>query len=116
MAFAEAGSLGICNGTAFSADGTLLAGCFQGLGGKGRILAIDVVQGKIVADHSFPQPLNLMVPNAFASSSPALQWVPDNSGWLAYGDTIIDRQSGAAGFSIGSLVKSTFHGPRRMAT
>lgn len=104
-----------CQGLAFSPDGTLLAGCFQGTG-NGRIIAVDVAQGKVVVDHKFPQPLNLMVPNAFAHRGASIEWLIDNSGWFVYGDTVIDREKGTPRFSLTQTGAKLQAGPRKIAS
>jgi hypothetical protein len=104
---------GSCEGIAFSPDGTLLALCLKS-GSKGRILAVDVTAGKVVADHKYPQSLKRMVRSASRHKGPALEWLPDNSGWLVHGDTVLDRATGKPRFSVAEAGIKRQTGPGRV--
>lgn len=91
--------LSLCDGLAFSNDGCLLACCFST---AGRIVAVDVTQGKIIADHSHLKLANMQIQRDYGT--PALQWLSDANGWLLYGNTVIDRVTGQRGLSLPSTI------------
>ncbi len=56
-----------------------------------RVLSWDVSTGKNSVDFKFHTDPKTLGEFAYAYKGPILQWLPDNSGWLLYGRTIIDR-------------------------
>jgi hypothetical protein len=85
----EDGDFGMtCRGLAFSPDGKELAGAF-GVGFASRILVWDILTGNLVANH--PIRMNWR-PGIYVKGE--VQWLPDGSGWLIGGSTILDRKSG----------------------
>jgi WD40 repeat protein len=75
---------------AFSYDGKQLALLAANDKGKDVVQSWDFTTGKRTANHN----LNTSLAQTAAFYSPALQWLPDSTGWLAYGQFMIDRQRG----------------------
>src|SRR5262249_17953962 len=84
-----------CRGLAFAPSGGELAGVFQ-VDTHSRILVWDVARGDVVADHAFPQNFQTALPHAAFYRGKKIDWLADGSGWLVYGQAIIDRASGAS--------------------
>lgn len=76
-----------CNGLAFSPDGAELAGLFSNTLNS-RVIAWEVAKGGVVADHSFDVKLRATF------KGPALQWLMGRSGWLVYGRTLVEHDTG----------------------
>jgi hypothetical protein len=76
---------------------------------RGRLIVWNAASGKLVADHAYPRSLTHTTPHGIIDAGPGLDWLPDGSGWLASGDTVIDRESGQA---VGSLSQAGQNLPR----
>jgi WD40 repeat protein len=101
-----------CDGLAFSPDGTALAGLFT-LGGETHLTSWDATTGKLVSD--FPTPGHNVYGKSFSYKAPALQWLPDQSGWLIQDQTFVERQSGQIVWSMPfPAIKYSEHGPRKV--
>ena len=82
-----------CQGLAFSPDGTTLASVFStGIGG--RIVSWDLANGEVKADQPYKQNLQQMAANGFFYKGPALEWLNDSSGFVAFGQLLIDAVKG----------------------
>jgi predicted Zn finger-like uncharacterized protein len=108
LAIPNADVIGSAQGIAFSPDGTLLAVYLRGPG-NGRILAVDVAAGRVVVDLTCSQAFNDL-----HYQGPALEWLPDNSGWLVKGDTVLDRATGKPRFSVAGAGIKTRIGPTKV--
>jgi WD40 repeat protein len=100
-----------CKGLQFSPDGAELAGLFNAPD-KTRVLSWDVAKGETVADRSFEGDLKLKIKNAILYRGRALDWLTDRSGWLVYGQVIIDHDSDAMLASVPAT--DPIPGPRRI--
>jgi hypothetical protein len=81
----------VCQGLSFAADGNSLAGLFKS-GATTRLLTWDLATGKLTADHKFDK---APVENVGAIRGPAIEWLPRGTGWLLFGQALVDKQSGA---------------------
>ena len=79
-------------GMAFSGDGEQLAIAFDGES-AGRIVAVAMADGSITHDHGFPEPLANIFSNPQYQGL-KLQWLADKSGWLLYGNGIVNYADG----------------------
>jgi hypothetical protein len=88
----------------FSADGKLLAGLFKD-GDEFRITAWGLDDGKEVLERPIAR-----LRAAFYQGR-KLEWIPDGSGWLVNGESVVDRDSGQP---LWQLPEDVYHGwPRR---
>lgn len=80
------------DGIAFSPDGQELA-VFCHDASRSRLLSLRIVNGEVSVDHSFSK---LLLPTAHGRlySGVPLEWLPDRSAWLMYGEFLIDYVSG----------------------
>ncbi len=102
-----------CVGVAFSNDGADLAAIFESFG-KVRIVAWSVKDGKQTADFtSDPKSLDKISVPAFYEDM-GIQWLPDKAGWLAFGSSIIDRESGRKVWNLPYDSQNLTLSPRRM--
>lgn len=79
-------------GLAFSSDGKELVALSEAWS-KWYLTCWDVTSGKIVAHHG---PLGndaIKKPSGY-DLLPAIQWLPNNDGWLVFGEAIVEKQSG----------------------
>jgi hypothetical protein len=87
----------VCGGLAFSPDGKELAALFNTDGGD-YLQAWDFETGKRKASHKFTTPLAKTAKaaawNLIDGYPEPLEWLPDRSGWLAYGQLMIDHDRG----------------------
>lgn len=74
---------------AFSLDGNELAAIYNA-GNKSGLAIWGVVDGKNIRNHSFDRPISSLVSGS-GYEGPALQYLPDDRGWLLYGHAVIDR-------------------------
>lgn len=79
---------------AFSPDGTELA-CYTEAFGKARLISWTLAKGEVAIDHSFVQTVAQLAPKGDNYAGRVMEWVPDKSGWLFYGQVWIDYASGA---------------------
>ncbi len=101
-----------CKALAFAPDGNALAGLFR-VGGTARLLAWDAASGKILSE--FQAEGGDGFGKAHANTNLPLQWLPDQSGWLVYDATIVERQSGQIAWSLPfPPIKYKEHGPRKL--
>ena len=89
-----------CKGMAFSPDGKELAVLFSGDGPGDRLVSWETAGGKQTVDHKFPRDLGQEASNAFFYQGRPLEWLPDNGGWMAFGQLLIDHDSGGLVFRI----------------
>jgi WD40 repeat protein len=78
-------------GVAFSPDGKYIAALVNEER-KGRLLYWDWQAGKLQSDFGFDHELKR--PFASGDEVTGLEWMPDGNGWLAQGETLIDRKTG----------------------
>ncbi len=81
---------GSCAGLAFAPDGSALAGLFAA-GSTTRVVAWDVANGGVTARHD----VSGVRQAPRGARGRALQWLPDGSGWIVHGQTVLDRAAGA---------------------
>lgn len=74
---------------AFSLDGNELAAAYSA-GTTSGIAIWGVVDGKNIRNHSFDRPLYFLYSGS-GYAGPALQYLPEDRGWLLYGRAVIDR-------------------------
>lgn len=80
-------------GLAWSRDGTELAGLFHT-----GLVAWNASTGIVSAYHQYHR----AIPDSgiFTLQGGAIEWLPDKSGWLARGSTLVDYQSGGCFFTL----------------
>ena len=102
-----------CKGVAFSDDGTAIAAVFERLG-KVRIVSWDVADGKQTADHTAPATPaeKINVPPLYADRG--IQWLTDKSGWLVFGSSIVDKETGKKVWSLPYDNQNFTLSPRRL--
>jgi hypothetical protein len=83
-----------CLNLAYSDDGRQLGGLFNEPFTGWRILCWELQGGKLVVDHPLPENLGKDVRGAFFYKGPPLEWLPDNSGWMLYGQARVDYKTG----------------------
>jgi WD40 repeat protein len=103
---------GRVNALAFSADGSEFA-CYCEHFGKTRLMTWKMAKGEPGIDHSFSQAVAQLVPQAAAYPGPILEWAPDKSGWLFYGQILIDYVSGAPVHTLAPAPGDTHRSQRR---
>ncbi len=79
-------------GLAFSPDGTELAVLFEGA--QPQVVLFDVAKGKWAKTIDLAKGVHKLAPTSRLYGGPALLWLPDRSGWLAFGHFLIDNPSG----------------------
>ncbi|MCI0681939.1 MAG: hypothetical protein L0Y71_07530 [Gemmataceae bacterium] len=79
---------------AFSPDGAELA-CYTEHFGKSRLVTWRMDKGEVGVNHAFVQSVAALAPQSNQYQGPVLEWAPDKSGWLFYGQVLIDYASGA---------------------
>jgi len=102
-----------CVGVGFSNDGADLAAIFESFG-KIRIVAWSVKDGKQTADFTVdPKSKDkITVPPWYEDLG--IQWLPDKSGWLAFGSSIVDRESGQKVYTLPYDSQNFTVSPRRL--
>jgi len=95
-----------CRGTAFSPDGTELAALFE-FTTKNRLFVWDVKTGRQLVHHSFRRASKHY-------KGPAVQWFPDKSKWLVYGNDVIDRKAGGPVWSVPKQPGASSGSPARL--
>jgi WD40 repeat protein len=78
-----------CSALAFSPDGKKLAGFFAS-GFDGRLISWDVTSGKLAADVKMEKDPQWLAQNAHGYQGRRLEWFPDGTALLAYGQLVID--------------------------
>lgn len=88
------GDIGLsgCKGMAFSPDGEELAGAWEFVG-KARLFVWNVADGRLLVQHSFQT-------KGRHYKGPGVQWFPDKSKWLVFGNDVIDRKAGGPIWSV----------------
>jgi hypothetical protein len=84
---------GLCNGMAFSPDGTELAGLFFGAPG-GRLIVWDLAKGEVVVEHALPSGPTFKTPGWGDAGARSIDWLPDGSAWLLAGHALVNRKDG----------------------
>src|SRR5262249_41243651 len=79
-----------CFGLSFSLDGKALAGLFK-VNDATRLLTWNLAAATASANLKLDSEA---APKVDVYLGPALEWLPDGSGWLVYGRRIVDGQSG----------------------
>ena len=79
-------------GATFSADGNELAVAYE-KNGMGYVFVILLADGSVTQTVRCDQTLKELV-DEHGYQGPALEWLPDKSGWLVYGNGILDRKTG----------------------
>lgn len=106
--------LGMFKAVAFSSDGTEIAVLSENFGSSSRLFSWKMADGKTGVEHKFAKDVHTLVKNAFGYKGAILEWVPDNSGWLLYGQLWVDYQSGAPVHTIAYPANEFRYWPRRM--
>jgi WD40 repeat protein len=81
-----------CKALAFSPDSKTLAGLFQAPG-KGQFITWDVATGQ-ATPHEMEKDPQFQAQNAFGYQGRPLEWLPDGSALLAYGQLLLDPKTG----------------------
>lgn len=98
---------------AFSHDGQEFACLVEHLGGA-QLLSFKTASGELAIRHRFAREIGSLVAHAFFYRGPIMEWLPDKSGWLMYGQAWIDYPSGALAYTV-NVDKSDLSGrPRRL--
>jgi WD40 repeat protein len=84
---------GLCNGMAFSPDGTELAGLFFAAPG-GRLIVWDFAKGEVVVEHALPSGPTFKTPGWGDAGARSIDWLPDGSAWLLAGHALVNRKDG----------------------
>lgn len=84
---------------AFSPDGQEFACLLEKFGSSARLLSWKVQGGKLGVDHKFAKSITELT-KGFGYQGRIMEWLPDGSGWLFYGQTWIDYASGAPVYSL----------------
>jgi hypothetical protein len=90
-------------GLAFSPDGEELAALYlvtEAGQATSRLFTWKMATGEPGVAHPFARPLTGVIPDATSYRGPALEWVPDRSGWLLYGRGLIEYHSGALAYTL----------------
>jgi predicted Zn finger-like uncharacterized protein len=82
----------LCSALAFSPDGKTLSGFFAA-GFDGHLISWDVAGGKVSADLKMEKDPQWLAQHAHAYQGRRLEWFPDGSALLAYGQLIIDPKT-----------------------
>jgi hypothetical protein len=90
---------GLCNGMAFSPDGTELAGLFFSAPG-GRLMVWDLAKGEVVVEHGLPSGPTFKTPGWGDAGARSIDWLPDGSAWLLAGHALVNRKDGRWVWSI----------------
>jgi hypothetical protein len=107
----EAGPGWSCAGITFSPGGTELAAVFE-WAGKPSILCWETSTGKLIANHALDERYGIRrFPN---DQGRALEWLPDRSGWLVYGQALIERENGHRFWSLPVYYPDFPPTPRRL--
>lgn len=85
---------GTIKAIAFSPDGVEVACYFEHFS-QGRLTSWKMDKGEQGVDHSFAQSVSSLDQKTFFHKGPIMEWVPDKSGWLLYGQFWIDYPTGA---------------------
>jgi tetratricopeptide (TPR) repeat protein len=100
---------------AFSDDGTELAGMFNKFVHDGRIFVWDMATGERILDHPYlPHLAEQLGQDASNYSDSRLEWLPDKSGWLVYGQGLVERTSGKRLWTLNRQTDDAKMGPRRL--
>lgn len=110
----EGFSVSQVKGLAFSADGAELACFVESLNQTSRLVSWKMTGGEVAVDHQFVKRVSDLVGNTFGYKGNNLEWVPDGSGWLLFGQAWIDYQSGAPVYKIPADPKDFRRWPRRL--
>jgi WD40 repeat protein len=102
-----------CLGIAFSNDGADLAAVFESFG-KVRIVAWSVAGGKQTADFTADLKATDKIAVPAFYEDKGIQWLPDKSGWLAFGSSIVDRESGRKVWNLPYDSQNFTISPRRL--
>ena len=100
-------------GMAFSPDGQELAVYGSTFGASSQLVVYKLDRGELVLHHKFAKDVGTMVKNRFAYKGQPLEWIPDKSGWLMFGQIMIDYASGAPVYDIPWPAQDFSFFPRR---
>lgn len=87
-------------GLTFSPDGQELACHIERLGSGSHLICWKMTTGEQSVHHKFAKDVRLLADNSFLYQGPHIEWVPDRSGWIFYGQIWVDYQSGSAAYKI----------------
>lgn len=105
-------------GCSFSHDGTRLAGISSNA--STSIIFVASLKDGSVEQFTFPEPVQQLSGNAYP---PLIEWLPDDSGWVLAGNTIVDSDFkrsvwkidyGEKNFKRGVVLTGTYIQPSRM--
>jgi WD40 repeat protein len=105
---------GMCKALAFAPDGKELACLTEAFGSSSRLLSWKMTDGTPTIDHKFVKDVHTLVKNAFGYRGDIMEWVPDGSGWLLYGQLWVDYKSGAPVYTIDYPAGEFQYFPRRL--
>ena len=87
-------------GLAFSPDGQELA-CYQeNFGNNSQLVTWKMTTGEQALHHAFAKDLHTLADHAFGYQGHPFEWFADRSGFVFYGQLVVDYQSGAPVYKI----------------
>lgn len=99
-----------CEGLAFSPDGKELAGVFDAFGA--HVVCWDVGTSQITAKYDYDDKSGLKF--SLDHKVGAIDWLGDKSGWLLYGQFMVERQTGQKIYTIPNNTDRADTGPRKV--
>lgn len=99
-----------CQGLAFTPDGKELAGVFDAFGT--HVLCWDVATGQLAARYDFEEKSGLKF--TLDRKVGAIDWLGDKTGWLLFGQFIVERQTGQKIYTIPNNTARADTGPRKV--
>src|SRR5262249_48609662 len=103
-----------CVGLAFSPDGVQLAAVFDSQLTDTEVVVWDVVKGTATRQRALEKTLRNKAQIAVIYRGPALEWVPDRSGWLLFGYFLVDARSGAVVWTVPGNLEVSVPSHRRL--
>lgn len=100
-------------GMAFSPDGQELAVYGSQFGASSQMLVYTLAKGELALDHKFAKDVGTMVKHRFGYKGQPLEWMPDKSGWMMWGQMLIDYVSGAPVYDMVWPAQEFSYFPRR---
>jgi WD40 repeat protein len=107
----EFGSLQ-CKCLAFAPDGKTLTGIFT-MGFDGYLVSWDMATGQMTANPKMEKDPQFQVQNGFGYQGLPLEWLPDGSSLLAYGQLLLEPKTGKVAWTLARDVNNNMS-PRRV--